>query len=363
MRHAEHRQRLPERFFRARPPTSESRGSREGFTLVELLVVIAIIAVLIGLLLPAVQSARESARRSSCQNNMKQLGLAIHNYESAYKRLPPGASVPFGFTGGAHNRGIWAWSTWIMPFLEMQSNFDLLDPMGNPDMYNSYLNRPDRMEVMRSRVNAARCPSDTGPVLNEQRFIGNAPSGVDRIATSNYVGWNSGSRGWVAGDSNSDNQPERRGIFSVNLNCAGSQCTGSTKFKDIADGTSKTFLVGERIYDPQKRDALGSVLETEGAIWYAARWRRADSAQVAHHRLWGQSNAVGMGGGGINGPARDDFSRGASSLHPGGAQFTFADASVRFISEDIEHVRANPIDSVYEYLGAMADGNAISGGF
>jgi prepilin-type N-terminal cleavage/methylation domain-containing protein/prepilin-type processing-associated H-X9-DG protein len=362
MDQSEHRQCLPERFHRDRTPAGGGRGSRAGFTLVELLVVIAIIAVLIGLLLPAVQSAREAARRSACQNKMKQLGLAVHNYESANKRMPPGASVPFGFTGGAHNRGIWAWSTWVMPFMEMQSQFDFLDPTGNPDMYNSYLNRPDRMEMMRARVDAARCPSDAGPVLNEQRFIGNAPAGLDRIATSNYVGWNSGSRGWVAGDANSDNQPERRGIFSVNLNCSGPQC-GSTKFKDIIDGTSKTFLIGERIYDPQKTDALGNVLETEGAIWYAARWRRANSGQVSHHRLWGQSNAVGIGQGGINGPARDDFSRGASSLHPGGAQFTFADASVRFISEDIEHDRANPIDSAYEYLGAMADGNAVASGF
>lgn len=331
------------------PPTATY-----GFTLVELLVVIAIIATLIGLLLPAVQSAREAGRRSACQNKMKQLGLAIHTYESASKRLPPGASGPFTVgVGGQLNQGIWAWSGWIMPFMEMQSQFDFLDPSGNPNMLGSYGSSVPRMEAMRVRVDAYRCPSDMGATLNDIRGLGGAPASLPHVATSNYVAWNSGSRGWLRGEPNSDNNPVRRGIFWYG---------SKTKISDITDGTSKTFLVGERIYIPQRTDALGNQFECAGAIVYAARWRR-DAVELAFHRAWGQSNAMGFGNAGINGTTNEHCSRGASSMHAGGAQFTFADASVRFISENIDFKSGNTIDSTYEYLGAMADGNAVSAGY
>jgi prepilin-type N-terminal cleavage/methylation domain-containing protein len=96
-----------------------------GFTLVELLVVIAIIGTLVGLLLPAVQTARESARRSTCTNNLKQIGVAIHNFESANKAFPAGHKHDSG------GNSAWGWGVYILPFLEQQEIFDLINPMAN----------------------------------------------------------------------------------------------------------------------------------------------------------------------------------------------------------------------------------------
>lgn len=341
---------------------------RAGFTLVELLVVIAIIGVLIGLLLPAVQSAREAARRSSCQNKLRQLGLAIHNYESAYQRMPPGATAPFTIannqvSGGAHNQGIWGWGTWVMPYMEMQSQFTALNPTAFPNMATAYATASIQ-ELLRQRVEAHRCPSDAGPDLNQaltdQPSIGRSvslmpdPYPDGRIAASNYVAWNSGSRGWLKGETVSDSNPDRRGIFWIN---------SDARLQDITDGTSNTFLLGERIYG-LKRDVLGGQILCEGALAHASRWRRQQGdniSQVSSHFRWGQSSNMGMGSGGLNATDSNSCGRGASSLHPGGAMFTFADASVRFISNDIQHVTDATINSAFEYLGAMGDGNVVSG--
>ena len=99
------------------------RKRRGGFTLIELLVVIAIIAVLIALLLPAVQQAREAARRTQCKNNLKQIGLALHNYESTFGRLPPGT---FGGMGTCNDDGL-AWSFSILPYLDQAPLYNQID--------------------------------------------------------------------------------------------------------------------------------------------------------------------------------------------------------------------------------------------
>jgi prepilin-type N-terminal cleavage/methylation domain-containing protein/prepilin-type processing-associated H-X9-DG protein len=370
MNQCDHVRRLPVHVIRGGTAAAHRGDGRSGFTLVELLVVIAIIAVLIGLLLPAVQSAREAARRSACQNKMKQLGLAAHNYESTNKVLPPGATFPSPVVnntlpaGAAHNQGIWGWGTWIMPFMEMQADFDMLNPAAYPNMRDAYA-LPVVQDVLRRRLDGFRCPSDLGPDLIESpsglpatgRTVCCMPAPNDdgRMAASNYVGWNSGSRGWLEGETVSENAPERRGIFSLN---------SRTKFSNITDGTSKTFLFGERIFGT-KTDAIGGQIFCEGALAHASRTRRNVDpiARVSSHFRWGQSSNMGFGGGGINAGDSNSCGTGASSLHPGGAQFTFADASVRFISEDIAHDSNNAINSPFEYLGAMADGNVESGAF
>jgi prepilin-type N-terminal cleavage/methylation domain-containing protein/prepilin-type processing-associated H-X9-DG protein len=360
-----------EALSRARQPCSErsrarathGRFERPGFTLVELLVVIAIIGLLIGLLLPAVQSAREAARRSSCQNKLKQFGLAIHAFESSRGQFPSGATTPLdpkSTSSGAHNRGIWSWGTWIMPFMEMQSQFDRLDPIAFPVMFDAYNGKADMIAILAHRVDQYRCPSDSGPDTSAPitasaagRQLNNGPTGSVPVAVSNYVAWNSGSRGWMEGEALSDSAPERRGIFWIN---------SRTAFRDITDGTSKVLLVGERSFSA-KTNAIGGERLCEGALVHAARWRRGEIANLVAHHAFGQSNAMGFGIGGINSTDSQMCGRGASSSHFRGAQFAFADGSVRFLSQEIEHVTDTTINSAWEYLGAMADGAVVKGDY
>ncbi|MFI4874195.1 MAG: type II secretion system protein, partial [Blastopirellula sp. JB062] len=119
--------------------SNRSQRHRQAFTLVELLVVIAIIGVLIALLLPAVQAAREAARRSQCSNNLKQMGLALHNFHDTFGRFPPGASdnsTPFG--NGYTSPGGHSWMAYSMPFLELGSAYDSCD-FPNRSFYDSHL--------------------------------------------------------------------------------------------------------------------------------------------------------------------------------------------------------------------------------
>ena len=147
-----------------------------GFTLVELLVVIAIIGVLVALLLPAVQSARESARRMRCGNNLKQLALALQNYESANKVLPPGwiASTGLMHTGtdsgtGTDGWGSWGWPAFVLKYMELSGAADALK-VGDIDMRVA-LDDPTMLAIMQTRYQPFRCPSDVAPLLNDKRPI------------------------------------------------------------------------------------------------------------------------------------------------------------------------------------------------
>ena len=120
--------------FHSTPRYNQYRRTRGGFTLVELLVVIAIIGILVALLLPAVQSAREAARRMQCQNNLKQLALALHNYHTAHATFPPAGF----YDGGGANGSTLSWHTTVLPFIEQQNLYDALDRDGP---YGSTVNK------------------------------------------------------------------------------------------------------------------------------------------------------------------------------------------------------------------------------
>jgi len=274
---------------------------RTGFTLIELLVVIAIIAVLIGLLVPAVQKVRSAANRVSCSNNLKNIGIALHNYHSAYGVLPPA----FKLAGASVAPG-WGWGTFILPYIEQLPLYQLLDPdtqifgntsggPTNPALPNAYTVSP---------IKTYRCAADNGTDLNGLRF---------GHATSNYRA--------VAGG----------GVlypvtFSAGQDMGGVMYQNSkVKFESVTDGTSNTLLVGECAFNPNPAPSNGP--PQWGAIWAGMTGLNTDGARVSDVMWW-----VDQGNSYINGSNPQSF----SSSHEGGAYFVFCDGSVRFFSSGLD---------------------------
>ena len=196
---------------------------RRGFTLIELLVVIAIIAILIALLLPAVQQAREAARRSQCQNNLKQIGLGLHNYHDTHKVFPPGVITDTG----------WAWGTMILPFVDQANLYNTMAPGGIMDLSNA-----TQLANAQTVLNVYLCPSDPwgSPQKNTNYAITITPPGGSaatyNIGMSNYTGASGTSLGNCEAVSSMGT-----GILTINSNI---------KVRDVTDGASNTMLVGER---------------------------------------------------------------------------------------------------------------------
>jgi prepilin-type N-terminal cleavage/methylation domain-containing protein/prepilin-type processing-associated H-X9-DG protein len=288
-----------------------------GFTLVELLVVIAIIGILIGLLLPAVQAAREAARRMSCQNNMKQIGLALHNYHDTFRKFPPGWLGNEVATGRPDVDGPsgWAWSAMILHGVEQASLYHKID--WNVSMLNAKNDQPRT-----TPLSVFRCPSDVGEKSWEIKDR-DADSVLTTLATSNYPGC----FGTVEIDECEDTpvgtRCESGGIFFHN---------STTAFRDIRDGTSYTIMIGERT-------SLMSM-----STWTGSASNGEDSF----------ARVLGVGDHAPNYP--DALPEDFSSLHEGGAQFTFADGHVRFVTESID-------ENIYKSLCTRAGHELVSEDF
>ncbi len=205
---------------------------RVAFTLVELLVVIAIIGILVGLLLPAVQQAREAARRMQCSNNLKQIGLALHNYHDTYNKFPQ------GFTR-FHS---WGWAVRVLPFMEQRNLFDrLATDSGNWGPINNATN-PVLLATLQTKLSGFRCPSDTGPDINDKRTLGGR-----QVSMSNYIGVNGSLLfqhlgQWYDAESTPGNPATYVGGNGALF------MDSKIGLRDITDGTSNTLLVGERDY-------------------------------------------------------------------------------------------------------------------
>lgn len=170
-----------------------SCAPRGGFTLIELLVVIAIIAILVALLLPAVQQAREAARRSSCKNNLKQLGVALHNYHDTHRVFPPGYVINSAFStpcSGSNGRNGYGWGTMILPFVEEAALYDALKAETNDFAANRDWNctgSQTAKDLVAQVIDTFVCPSDAkGPISNTANASG------DCAAKSNYIGVSGG---------------------------------------------------------------------------------------------------------------------------------------------------------------------------
>jgi prepilin-type N-terminal cleavage/methylation domain-containing protein len=312
------------------------RNQKRGFTLIELLVVIAIIAILIALLLPAVQQAREAARRTQCKNNMKQIGLALHNYHDTFSSMPLGwnHNLPLEAAEFLNPwKSKYGWASRILPFIEQDNIYNELNPQNDLE---DALDGPDSLALLQMPLSVFRCPSDTGPATNTNRLLFGTIREVD-VATSNYVG--SAHSGGVPTPGN--------GAFAVNE---------SFRIRDFADGTSNTVIVSERAWN------LGGVGCDAAVVWGTR------GVPVAHaYRVW---NIMFNGKGLINSLVpgfttnQNTCRTGVSSVHPGGVHILLTDGSVQFVSENIDQKpdvnrTVTVIDSLWEYIIARNDGNVV----
>jgi prepilin-type N-terminal cleavage/methylation domain-containing protein/prepilin-type processing-associated H-X9-DG protein len=324
------------------------KKQRWGFTLIELLVVIAIIAILVSLLLPAVQQAREAARRTQCKNNLKQIGLALHNYESTYGILPHamwGNGVRPCTTNQDNGFG---WMVSILPLIEQPALFQRINPQGQPGIFNltriqaTYGPTATIVPGGETILPAYLCPSSAMPQIVPASWSvpggpGNLPA--DKIeavgyATSSYK---------AAGGSNS-------GDFGMmHKACEG----GGVRFRDVTDGLSNTLMVGESTYastDASLANRLLGTGATEFRDWPI--WIGSGNQSDEAIRINGRFNSP------ING--RTNFNKMfqainddcAFSYHTGGAQFAMGDGSVRFISENVD-------TRTYDWLHDKRDGEVI----
>lgn len=207
-----------------------SRRHRYAFTLIELLVVIAIIGVLVGVLLPAVQAAREAARRMQCSNNLKQVGLAIHNYESTYKKLPIGWNGLTSVSQGTTYR--WSYLAQILPYIEEGNTYEKLD-LGLT-LYPPGGGQPPRavhVPTISKMVQTFLCPSDTGKAIGTATVTNSAPT--------NYVAC-------FGSGINAINDPSDDGQMDLRADGIFSSMTWRT-LADCQDGTSNTIAVSETL--------------------------------------------------------------------------------------------------------------------
>lgn len=295
----------------------------EGFTLIELLVVIAIIAILVALLLPAVQQAREAARRSSCKNNLKQIGLALHNYHDTHRVFPPGFLEGHGWTS----------STFILPFVEQAPLYEQLGVNGRIDLADATI-----LSLAQQPLSVFLCPSSPEPNQYQNPDIPVVVGGTTyRVAVSNYlpISGNNDLRCWSS-------KTGQNGLFFSN---------SAIKFRDITDGTSNTFAYTERTTIKVGRGGTWAAVRTDAGS-NPAYFCGTNGFEALRDGLVPTRNGWSV----INGSG---YQFGPSSLHTGGAHFVMADGAVRFVSENIDAGRNTAPLSTYQKLGVRNDGEVV----
>ncbi|TWT55634.1 Type II secretion system protein G precursor [Thalassoglobus neptunius] len=310
---------------------------RRGFTLIELLVVIAIIAILIALLLPAVQQAREAARRTQCRNNLKQLGLALHNYHDVYTMFPMAhyrtedntgryCGHDDVWSGACNNVESWGWHVSILPYIDQGPLFNTLDPSSyrlidvlqyaNPQLQDEQTVKSALQTVIPGYI----CPSDsnTGVAVNGRHFGGGKGTNASSLGN-----WQPGLTTYMANRGTRD-QVQRRN------DCHGAfDATRPYRIRDFTDGTSNTFMVGER-----------KTVDCESGSWIGVRNPRGGGSRGVWYNM-GHTRTVQNAPVSIF-PKNPDNSNWCgesfSSAHEGICLWLLADGSVHTISDNIEFV-------------------------
>ncbi|MBM80464.1 MAG: prepilin-type cleavage/methylation domain-containing protein [Planctomycetaceae bacterium] len=304
---------------------------KRGFTLIELLVVIAIIAVIVALLLPAVQAAREAARRMACKNNLKQIGLALHNYESAYRMYPPGYIHKFGTPGAANelaNHAGLAWGAMLLPQLDQSPLYEQLN--AEVPIWDAV-----NLQARETKLPLFLCPTD---VYSGTKWVVRD----DTVTPVEQYGGSSYAANWGPSDAliNLDATPEQSaGVFYRN---------SSTRVKNISDGLSNTLAVGERTNGPIPGTASPGGHTYFETAWPAAVRDVTNFADDHGHMVLFETQFL------PNADGIDD--KGLSAPHDAVCQFTMCDGSVRAINTKIDL-------QVFQAISTRAYNENISGGF
>jgi prepilin-type N-terminal cleavage/methylation domain-containing protein/prepilin-type processing-associated H-X9-DG protein len=375
----------PMRVFKDRSCQRARVQEPRGFTLIELLVVIAIIGLLVGLLMPAVQSARESARRSQCTNNLKQIGLALHNYHDARKVFPPGyidGQTDPTATAANDTGPSWGWGSYILPYLDENNTWSQINftvPVGTG------VNKT----VSQQAVVGYQCPTDPlQDAIQLYAYQGNAPMVV--VAHSNYLGCN----GWVecaanaggmyipANDSNgSGAAADDDGTYANGVNGPMINAGDQSKFglagdgffyrnsrnssKNCTDGLSKTIMCGERSSDHSASTWTGAVAGAATPAWMfqdpstgmtqapnsAPPGPAYDQADYGEALVLAHGNATHVPSADVPLCDPDTY----YSMHSGkGANFLFGDGSVVYLIQEIDPF-------AYQYMCTIAGGEVTDG--
>ena len=336
---------------------SRSHARSRGFTLVELLVVIAIIGILVALLLPAVQAAREAARRTQCSNNLKQYGLALHNYHDTYTALPPGGLWNVSAADWGHPAP--SWQARVLPYAEGQAVYDKIDwdlmNYSKPNRgWESIVDPATNRRLRQVQMKWAQCPSDATPPdaggwaatsyggsLGWQRTPSANGSCNPFLPTANV---HFEDLAWNADHGNTWRKQDLSGVFG---RMGTDEALG---FRDMLDGTSNVIMVGE---------VIGECHDHNGGMWHYNGYGNAHastSVPVNTMTTCVDTQAQAQRRGYLNPQcftkSNWNYSWGFRSRHPGGAQFVFGDGSTKLLSATINY-------QTYQYLGGRRDGNSV----
>jgi prepilin-type N-terminal cleavage/methylation domain-containing protein/prepilin-type processing-associated H-X9-DG protein len=307
-----------------RESTDAPGPRRPGFTLVELLVVIAIIGVLVGLILPAVQKVRQAAARMSCQNNLKQIGLALQNYHDGARNFPPGYVSDYDPAGNDTGPG-WGWAAFLLPYVEQQNLYDSI-------RFDQPIEAPANAFARTQPVRAYLCPGDSPPptwVVQKYDLNGNPIATLCSVASANYVGVFGTTEPGVDGN----------GTFFRN---------SAVGLADITDGSSQTIVAGERWSRLAPATWVGAV--TGASLFPPPSSQAPPIVENASGYVLGHT-------GDGNGPgAPDSHANQFASPHGLGANFLFADGHVSFLPASMNY-------PAYKALSTRAGGETVDGDY